>query len=1039
MRTFATINGSNTPETSASSPNNQRSAFTVPKTRQDNTGATPLAITGLSLWVGAPSGGTIAPVVNDVVGESFSVPVSSTASIETDYINIFSKIYTLDANRSVSFGHNATGTILFGIRNLSGVTVSPLPAGSNKSYVGKFKYFEVPTKPQNVIVYAPTDNSLTVQWEKPENDGGNAINKYVVQYSKNEFGRTAGSPLAPLEEFSEVETTGMSVVLTNLDSDTYYWIRVLAANDLYDSAEIKGGSEWSVPLRFKTTPPIPSWEDENLGEFFVDASGGPTNGQTILDSPRPVVGSSFTASVRANNANFYNLASGTIPDGLTLDPFTGIMSGVPTTDGIYTFIIAALNELGGARKSFTLVVTDLAEDNPSINPLIRVGLYYSANIAIEDGAGYTITTGTLPAGLSLDSVNGRIYGTPQFAGETTVTLTITKNDATTVVKDLVFDIKPNATIFRDIGGVIAQTTAVQAKRWDGSDWVDVESVKKFDGTNFADVSYPTQPLQATGGTIVDYADGSRRYRSHIFTEDDDFEVLNLGESDGSVSFLVISGGGSGGAGASSIFAGGGGGGGGGILYGATTVSVGVYNVDVGEGGDSSTSTGNNGSSSSVFGTSTAGGGGGGSQKGTSTGSVGGSGGGGANGSAGGSGTGTGDLRQGFNGANSTSYTAVDGTHYVPGGGGGAGESATDIDGGDGLAFNLSGTYTHYSGGGGAGAGGNDVTSNLAGSGGAGGGASGGSVADATSIAPAATPNYGGGGGGGRGQDPNSQGGAGGKGLVIVRYPIGFNDFTPISATGGTVTEIDYQGVSYKLHTFSSGGSDDFVVSGLSDDTNSDIIEYLIVAGGGGGGAGDNEFEPGSGGGAGGLLTGTFAASVDTYVVQVGAGGVGRGGGGNCQPGTAGGDSSLGLIVADGGGGGLQPRGGFNAVADGGSGGGATPRNSRAGNGIPGQGNNGSRETSGNRGGAGGSSDNPIAANGVRVATSGRTSTITGAIVEYGRGGTGGSGGSNGPAAVTDGGGGGGGRAGGEAAGNPNQFMPPGRPGNPGKVFVRYKV
>ena len=1044
MRTFTTINGSNVASSQASSSNNQRSSFTAPGSRKDNTGDSPLAFTGISLWVGASASASLVPVINDVSGESFTIPISETPSTETDFIDIYSPVYDLDSSRSVSFGHNPTGTVIFGIRNLGGVTISPLPAGFDKSYVGRLRYHEVPTAPQNVTVYNPTDSEMTVSWDKPLEDGGNQIKKYVVQYSKNEFGRTAGSPLSPLEEFTEVTTASMSVVLQGLDSDTYYWIRVLAANDLYDDENIKGGSPWSHPLRFKTTPPVPNWEDQEFGEYFTDTSGGETNGQIILDTPKPVVGSTFSGSVRANYANYYDVIDGTLPSGLVLDPFTGTLAGIPDTEGIYSFTVAAVNELGSARKTFTVVVTEFAEDNPTVDPLIRVGLYYSANVAIENGSAYAITSGTLPSGLSLDSVNGRIYGTPQFAGQVGVTLTITKptDPVTYVVKDLSFDVKPNATIFRDIGGVIAQTTAIQAKRWDGSNWIDIDNVKKFDGTSFVDVSYPTQPLQATGGTIVDYADASRRYRSHIFTEDDNFEILSLGESDATVSFLLVGGGGSGGAGSSvGVFSGGGGGGGGGVLYGSTTVSVGNYSISVGEGGLASSSTGNDGENSSAFGTSVTGGGGGGSQKDTAAGRSGGAGGGGANNGLGGSGTGSGDLIQGYSGGRSSSYVSGS-TYYPPGGGGGSGAFGEDSssgnsgNGGDGRAYNLSGTYTYYGAGGGGGANGDDPISNVNGSGGTGGGADGGVDSDTGSTAPSAPANYGGGGGGGRGNDSNSQGGAGGKGLVIVRYPIGFNDFTPLSASGGTVVEIDYEGVSYKLHTFSSGGSDDFVVSGLSDDPNADIIEYLIVAGGGGGGAGDNETEAGSGGGAGGVLSGTLQATVDSYVVQVGSGGTGNGGSGNCAPGNAGGDSSLGVVVADGGGGGGPAR--ATNGRDGGSGGGAGRRASRGGLGVLGQGNNGSKE-GGNSGGAGGSSDNPIPANGVRIASAGRTSSITGSTTEYGRGGTGGANRTYGPVAVTDGGGGGGGNSGGEGPGNPRQFMPPGRPGNPGKVFVRYKI
>jgi len=68
------------------------------------------------------------------------------------------------------------------------------------------------------------------------------------------------------------------------------------------------------------------------------------------------------------------------------------------------------------------------------------------------------------------------------------------------------------------------------------------------------------PLQATGGIISDYVDGSNIYRSHIFTSTGDFAITN---GSGSVDYLIIAGGGGGAY--SHPGAGGGGGGAGGVV------------------------------------------------------------------------------------------------------------------------------------------------------------------------------------------------------------------------------------------------------------------------------------------------------------------------------------------------------------------------------------------------------------------------------------------------------------------------------------------
>jgi hypothetical protein len=234
--------------------------------------------------------------------------------------------------------------------------------------------------------------------------------------------------------------------------------------------------------------------------------------------------------------------------------------------------------------------------------------------------------------------------------------------------------------------------------------------------------------------------------------------------------LVIGGGGSGG-GQLGIS---GGGGAGGFVLTDLNLTPGIYNVIVGAGGNqvSSGAPGNNGQSSSLADIIAYGGGAGGGYV-NNPGYDGASGGGG-----GASNTGitvaAGSAIYGVQGNNG----GTGGTSTTGGGGGGAGSSGESSvglnrggNGGAGLPSIISGVLSYYSGGGGGGG----FGGTSAGIGGIGGGANGGS-----SSAISATPNTGGGGGGG-GYNSLIRGGAGGSGIVIIRYP-----GIPI-ATGGTIT------------------------------------------------------------------------------------------------------------------------------------------------------------------------------------------------------------------------------------------------------------
>jgi len=272
---------------------------------------------------------------------------------------------------------------------------------------------------------------------------------------------------------------------------------------------------------------------------------------------------------------------------------------------------------------------------------------------------------------------------------------------------------------------------------------------------------PAIAPKATGGDVI-MSDGTYWY--HAFRSSGTFTPsVAL-----SCNVLAIAGGGSGGANN-------GGGGGAGGVYSATTSVATAQTVTVGAGGAQVVTNvvGNNGSNS-VFGSLTAavGGGGGGHQL-TQDGNTGGSGGGSSfarsSGAAGTSGQGNAG-----GGGNTT-------TGFPGGGGGGAGAAggngSANTGGTGGTATTAysswatatgTGVSNNYAGGGG---GGNAVNGGSRSSGGGAGAGTGGTgTGTSDSNGSNATANTGSGGGGG-GSNATNYGGAGGSGIVIVRYTI----------------------------------------------------------------------------------------------------------------------------------------------------------------------------------------------------------------------------------------------------------------------------
>ena len=274
------------------------------------------------------------------------------------------------------------------------------------------------------------------------------------------------------------------------------------------------------------------------------------------------------------------------------------------------------------------------------------------------------------------------------------------------------------------------------------------------------------------------------------TIDVEYLVIGGGAGGGSVSVLGAGGGGGAGGYRSSVI--GESSGGGGSAESVLSIQSGIYTVTVGAGGSAGTS-----GSNSVFDTITSLGGGSGGSTSTKTPGSGGSGGGGFGRAVAETTTGaTGTTGQGFDGGDALG-SDVDPVAHSGGGGGGAssvgldGSGASGGNGGGGVSSSITGSSVARAGGGGGG----KRVSGTVGSATAGGGAGGLNTGGVNG-----TVNTGGGGGGAGENDNGTElGGAGGSGVVIIKYPSIFTATPSVGLTSITNTVGDY-----KVTTFTEG-------------------------------------------------------------------------------------------------------------------------------------------------------------------------------------------------------------------------------------------
>jgi streptogramin lyase len=168
---------------------------------------------------------------------------------------------------------------------------------------------------------------------------------------------------------------------------------------------------------------------------------GPTVSCTLPSSPQKA-GSSFSGTCSATQGTppYTWSGSGNPPPGLTINPNSGAISGTLTTAGTFTFNVVVTDSstppLTG-QQSYTFVVSPLPLGlvcNPPTAYLYTAYAASSYGCSATNGTPpytYTLTSGTLPAGLSVQTGTANIAGTPASLGSFPISVEVTDSSAAT--------------------------------------------------------------------------------------------------------------------------------------------------------------------------------------------------------------------------------------------------------------------------------------------------------------------------------------------------------------------------------------------------------------------------------------------------------------------------------------------------------------------------------------------------------------------------------------------------------------------------------
>lgn len=203
---------------------------------------------------------------------------------------------------------------------------------------------------------------------------------------------------------------------------------------LYTAPTVSGGT-WN----YRVTATSVADNTRSGGTIALVSLYVPPLNITTASLPEFMTGSAYSQNVNVTGGKtpyHWKLTSGTLPSGIALAGPTGVVSGMSSQTGPFPFTIQVTDSSYPthltATQSYTLVGSSALVVTTTALPEITAGQTYDTSVAVLGGLApyqWSVASGTLPTGISLNGGSGVISGSTEQTGTFNVAVKVTDSSS----------------------------------------------------------------------------------------------------------------------------------------------------------------------------------------------------------------------------------------------------------------------------------------------------------------------------------------------------------------------------------------------------------------------------------------------------------------------------------------------------------------------------------------------------------------------------------------------------------------------------------